>query len=65
MEAISEQKNTNGKAQGIAKQTQPDGKTTLPIEGESSEKMSFLKKWWFWAAIGTVIVIGALVFFLF
>ncbi|MEN7982418.1 MAG: hypothetical protein ABFQ65_03140 [Nanoarchaeota archaeon] len=63
MESASEQKNINGKPQGIA---QPAKAIENPMsENGESEKMSFFKKWWFWAAIGAVVVIGLLVFFLF
>jgi hypothetical protein len=65
MEAVNKQKGMNGNVkEGIQDPnkaiSQIDG-AQMPVEGE---KMSFLKKWWFWAAIGAVIVLGIL-FFLF
>lgn len=61
MEAVNKEKGMNG---SVKEGMQPQPQTTeaqRPVEGE---KMSILKKWWFWAAIGAVIVLGILVFFL-
>ena len=67
MESESVQKNMNGKSQGMTKPVKSmDGSgqmdNSMPME-EGMEKMSLFKKWWFWAAVGGVIVVLALVLF--
>ncbi len=61
MEAVNKQKGMDGNVKTNVQPSKPVAGAEMPIEGG---KMPFLKKWWFWAAIGAVIVIGVLVFFL-
>ncbi len=61
MESINKEKGINGNLKEDSKMPQQPAGTQMPIE---EGKMPFLKKWWFWAAIGAVVLVIALVFFL-
>ncbi len=76
MEAVSKQKNMNGKTEGMV-QTKSMGKADTKMTGnaqagssvasEGMEEKSLFKKWWFWVAVSAGIIILAFVvwFFLF
>lgn len=69
MEAVDKQKGMNGNVKGGVQDTkkavpQATSQTAEAQMPAGEGKTSLLKKWWFWAAIGAVVLIGALVFFL-
>lgn len=77
MEAVSQQKNMNGKAEGMVQtksMDKADTKTMNNVQagssaamGEGMEKTFLFKKWWFWVAVAAGIIILAFIvwFFLF
>ena len=72
METINKQKGVNGdlktnvqpttKAAGVVQPITNVAEAQVPVEGD---KMSLLKKWWFWATIGGAVLVIALIFYLF
>ena len=77
MEAANKQKNINGKTEGMVQTKTMDKTQNKTMDkaqmvdsasmGEDMDKMSILKKWWFWVAVGAGVLILAFIvwFFLF
>lgn len=59
---MNKQKGMPGGLKDGVKMPQQTTETQIPVE---ENKMSILKKWWFWAIVGAVILIGVLFFFVF